>query len=56
MKKIKKWICKKFGHKFNPVLFTMFEIEHFAINRENFKDSTITCDRCGAILKHNFNL
>lgn len=49
---MKKWICKKFGHKFDEIAWVIFEIESSALNREDFKDSTISCQRCGAIFKH----
>ena len=52
--KLKKWLCKKFGHKFNHILSLMFKIEHNSVNREQWKDQTIECERCGAIFKHRF--
>ncbi len=54
MNKINKWICKKFGHKFNDILMLMFKIEHEAINREVFKDETIQCQRCKTVFNHKF--
>jgi hypothetical protein len=54
MKKFRKWICKHFGHRFNPVLLLMFEIEHKSENREIFRNETIECERCGAEFRHKF--
>lgn len=54
--KINRWICKKFGHKFDDVLLLMFEIESKSINKEAFKDETIQCERCGVLFKHKFNI
>lgn len=52
MKKLNKWICKKFGHKFNDIEMLMFEIEAKAVNYEAFKDETIQCKRCKALFGH----
>jgi hypothetical protein len=54
IEQFKKWYCKKFGHKFNDILALMFQIEHTAINKEDFKDETIKCERCKAEFKHKF--
>ena len=45
MKKIKRLICKIFGHSFNPIKFCMFEIEMKAINSNQLQPK-IQCGRC----------
>lgn len=45
--KLKKWICKKFGHSFDSVDFAMLEImQKVAINKKDFAGETIICKRC----------
>lgn len=41
------WICKLFGHKYNPVDVLLLGIKFEAINR-NELDLSITCSRCGS--------
>lgn len=48
MKKIRKWICKKFGHNFNTgktaVLMVMASIER---KNPGLGDAKVPCARCG---------
>ena len=48
MYKLNKWLCRTFGHKFNPVELAVLDImQNVAINKEQFKGETIKCKRCG---------
>lgn len=47
MERFKKWLCRKFGHKFDLVEKTMLDImQNSAINKEDFRGKTINCKRC----------
>jgi len=48
MKKIKKWICKTFWHKFNGMDLLIYQIKKSAINKKQLKHY-IKCQRCGKI-------
>lgn len=47
MKKIKKFICKVFGHKFDLIMLTVLKIQDVALNRESFIGESVECGRCG---------
>ena len=48
MKKLNKWLCRKFGHTFDCVeLATLDIMQNVAINKKDFKGETINCKRCG---------
>jgi hypothetical protein len=48
MIKLKKWLCRKFGHKFNHAeLMTLDIMQNHAINKHEFRGETINCKRCG---------
>lgn len=45
--KLKKWICKKFGHRFDSVELLMLELmQNCAENKNDFRGKTIPCQRC----------
>ena len=46
--KLKRWICRTFGHKFDSVEVMVLDImQNYAINKNDFKGKTINCQRCG---------
>ena len=48
MYKINKWLCRKFGHKFDPIELAVLDImQNYAINKNDFRGKTILCKRCG---------
>ncbi len=57
MKKLKKWLCRKFGHKFDIVELIMLDImQNGAINKKDFAGRTINCKRCGVPCSYTDNL
>ena len=45
--KLKRWICRTFGHKFDSVEVMVLDImQNVAINKSAFKGKTINCQRC----------
>ena len=47
-RKIKNWMCRKLGHKFDSAeLMTLDIMQNVAINKNEFKGKTINCKRCG---------
>ena len=47
-KKIKKVLCKWFGHKFDDAeLMTLNLMQNHAVNKKAFAAETIRCKRCG---------
>lgn len=57
MEKINKWLCRKFGHKFDIVELTMLDImQNGAINKADFKGKTINCKRCKVPCSYTKNM
>lgn len=57
MNKIKKWICRKFGHKFDFAEKMTLEImQKVAINKNDFKGETILCKRCKIPCSYTINM
>ena len=50
LEKINKWICKKFGHSYNPIDEMMFVLKSSAENASEL-DLSITCNRCGETIR-----
>jgi len=42
---IKDWLCKKYGHRFSEVDYTIFLVEYHAISFGGML--TLNCSRCG---------
>ena len=53
MSKFREWICKKFGHNFDLVEFTMMKIQNSALNSKSFENEAIMCKRCKSHYKWN---
>lgn len=48
MKRLNKWLCRKFGHLFNfEQLMTLDIMQNHALNKDDFKGQVIHCVRCG---------
>lgn len=46
--RIRKWMCRKFGHTFDEIELVMLDIkQNSAINKKEFQSETILCKRCG---------
>lgn len=57
IQKIKLWLCRNFGHTFNLVDLTILDImQRGAINKEEFKNETINCERCGVSCSFTSNM
>lgn len=44
-----KFLCKLLGHKWSGIEKVMFDIMNMAINRNQFIDTELKCERCGVI-------
>jgi hypothetical protein len=46
MKRLKAWLCHRFGHRYDNLDLCVFTIKAYALNAADLNPS-ITCTRCG---------